>query len=868
MSKRFLSFILILSIAFSPLLGACANKEKPVTAAELLSLGEKYLLDMDYEQSIVSFLKLIEIDPKNPKAYLGLAQAYQGSGNIAEAIKALKLGLSVIPDDPELLAALAALEALAEAEAAAAAAQTAPASPSGPGTMTASAPPASSGAGTSSSSGTSPTPASGGSSSSSSTPSSQGTSTAPGASSTPGTSSTPSATSTPGTASTANPGTATTVSPGGSSSGSQPVAQTKTPEIAATAKPTPTPIPNEITFSGNKFSVAQGAAVEIPYEVKGAAPSAVAVKVKDNGGSDVSGFTADTANKKIIGPKTLAAGAYAVTATAKFGAEEKSAGFTLEVTPAAPVVPLVKPPIIVFSNTSYSTKQGTALEIAYNVTGGGKPDTVSVSATVESNAPGASATGISANTATAKIVAPDTLAVGVYTINVTAKNTAGESKATITLNVTPALAPPVITVKAGPYSTPQGTGCQVQYELNEQTGGKADSVKVSAINRSGAAVTGFEINTGSKTVFSPTNLSAGSYSVTVTATNSAGSGSASFTLEVTVVLTPPVVSIKAGTYKTPQDASLKVFYELSGGKADSVAVSAKNRAGAPVPGFEITNETGNMAVYSPTGLSASLYTVTVTATNKAGSGSASFTLEVTSSLTPPVVSIKSASYNTPQGTSLQVYYELSGGKADAVAVSATNRGGAAVPGFEINTGNMAVYSPAGLSSGAYSVTVTATNNAGSGSASFVLTVDPPSLIAPKITSRTSSGTVTQGTEYTTQFTATGSEKLIWSLLPAPAAGTGVPAEAVIDNSSGALYVRSSISVGTHVFIVKVENDAGSDSLMFTLIVQSSRIIEINPIKPGDLVEITPKLEVSPIVVDPKVIDPKLNLDIKKDQIIP
>ena len=58
-----------------------------MSADELLNLGEKYLLELDYEQAIVQFTKLIEIEPKNARAYTRLAEAYIGMGNTDKAFE-------------------------------------------------------------------------------------------------------------------------------------------------------------------------------------------------------------------------------------------------------------------------------------------------------------------------------------------------------------------------------------------------------------------------------------------------------------------------------------------------------------------------------------------------------------------------------------------------------------------------------------------------------------------------------------------------------------------------------------------------------------------------------------------------------------
>jgi tetratricopeptide (TPR) repeat protein len=94
-------FIIILSV-----LTACSKSAPSLTAAELLDLGEKYLLELNYEQAIVHFIELIQIDPKNPRGYLGAAEAYLGLGDTDKAIDILRQGLKQLPDNSDIEAML------------------------------------------------------------------------------------------------------------------------------------------------------------------------------------------------------------------------------------------------------------------------------------------------------------------------------------------------------------------------------------------------------------------------------------------------------------------------------------------------------------------------------------------------------------------------------------------------------------------------------------------------------------------------------------------------------------------------------------------------------------------------------------------
>ncbi len=63
-----------------------------------LEIAEHYLLEQDYEQAIIEYEKVLKIDPMNVDAYLGLAKAYERSGDIDKAIEVLREGLDKTGD--------------------------------------------------------------------------------------------------------------------------------------------------------------------------------------------------------------------------------------------------------------------------------------------------------------------------------------------------------------------------------------------------------------------------------------------------------------------------------------------------------------------------------------------------------------------------------------------------------------------------------------------------------------------------------------------------------------------------------------------------------------------------------------------------
>jgi tetratricopeptide (TPR) repeat protein len=100
--KRILSITLAAALTLA-LFTACSKIAAPVTAAEFISLGEKYLLELDYEQAVVQFLNVIEIEPKNPRGYIGAAEAYVGLEKYDEAAGTLQNGVAELPEDRDFI---------------------------------------------------------------------------------------------------------------------------------------------------------------------------------------------------------------------------------------------------------------------------------------------------------------------------------------------------------------------------------------------------------------------------------------------------------------------------------------------------------------------------------------------------------------------------------------------------------------------------------------------------------------------------------------------------------------------------------------------------------------------------------------------
>ena len=73
--------------------------EQKENIGAMISTAQQYLTEQKYEQAIAKFQKIIEIDHMNVEAYLGLAEAYEKSGDPDKAYEVLEEGYEKTNDD-------------------------------------------------------------------------------------------------------------------------------------------------------------------------------------------------------------------------------------------------------------------------------------------------------------------------------------------------------------------------------------------------------------------------------------------------------------------------------------------------------------------------------------------------------------------------------------------------------------------------------------------------------------------------------------------------------------------------------------------------------------------------------------------------
>ena len=100
--KLLIGAAVFIAVALVAILVVFAPKTADATKIqEQLSLGEKYLSELKYEQAEAAYLAVIKIDPKNVDAYLGLSNVYVAQGEYGKAEEILKTALEELDKDAE-----------------------------------------------------------------------------------------------------------------------------------------------------------------------------------------------------------------------------------------------------------------------------------------------------------------------------------------------------------------------------------------------------------------------------------------------------------------------------------------------------------------------------------------------------------------------------------------------------------------------------------------------------------------------------------------------------------------------------------------------------------------------------------------------
>jgi hypothetical protein len=302
----------------------------------------------------------------------------------------------------------------------------------------------------------------------------------------------------------------------------------------------------------------------------------------------------------------------------------------------------------------------------------------------------------------------------------------------------------------------------------------------------------------------------GVYPITITATNSAGSVLQNFTL--TITSTP---SVPTSTTSSTGSSDLTVSF---GGAIMPITITATGypapslTEASPLPsGLNFHDNHNGTATISgtPSGNAGGLYTITIIATNGSSSYSQTYTIYVDK--TAVFTSIPNGQQIAIVGQSYSVAISTVGFPAPSILASGSLPAGLI---FTDNGDGTATISgtPQTGTGGAYPLTLTATNVAGSAAYTFTLKVNETTAITSANSNTIAFGTAM--TPFTVTTTGYPAPHLTASALP-----SGVNFH---DNGDGTATISGTPSGnarGTHIITLTATNSVGTTTQTFTLVVQ-------------------------------------------------
>jgi hypothetical protein len=375
--------------------------------------------------------------------------------------------------------------------------------------------------------------------------------------------------------------------------------------------------------------------------------------------------------------------------------------------------------------------------------------------------------GLSINSTSGTITGTPTTA-GSYTVSVTATNAAASTVKSfgIVVNQIPAIT--TTSLATGKVGTAYSS------DINA-TGTPAPTYSISA----GALPGGLSLNASTGTI-AGTPTASGSFSITVKATNSVGNDTQAYTMVMNA--TPSITTTS-----------------LAAGKVGTAYSSDVNASGYPAPTFSASGLPAGLSINSTSGTitgtptASGAFTPSITATNAAGTDTNSFALTVT--LIPSI-----SNTTIPDGKVGTAYsLDINSTGYPSPTFSATGLPG----GLSINTTSGLISGTPTGAGGSYSITVKATNSAGSD------TLSDTSVIfasVPVISTGSIAGFSDAQNSYTTDINSSG--------YPAPTySATGLPSGLSINSTSGT--ITGTPTEGSYTITVKAANSAGSDTQAYS-----------------------------------------------------
>ncbi|MDC3237026.1 putative Ig domain-containing protein, partial [Candidatus Poseidoniaceae archaeon] len=314
---------------------------------------------------------------------------------------------------------------------------------------------------------------------------------------------------------------------------------------------------------------------------------------------------------------------------------------------------------------------------------------------------------------------------------------------------------------------------------------------------------GISISSSTGTISGTPTVISASTSYTVTATNGAGSDTATITISVTDAL--PVIVYSPNTFTEAVGTAMTSVTPTSyAGTVDSYSISP-----SLPPGLSLDTSTGTVSG-TPTAVSSST-SYTVTATNSAGTDTASLTI-VVNDVAPTSISYSPNTFTLTKGTLISTVTPTSSGGA----VTSWTISPSLPAGLSLASSDGAISGTPTEVSSLQTYTVTGTNTGGSATAEITIQVND---VAPIIGYPTTSYTLVKGSAMSSPATptSTGGTVVTWDVSPT------LPSGLTISSSTGVISGTPTTVTSSAVYTVTATNTGGTDTATVT--------IQVNDVQP-------------------------------------